>query len=178
MDQTSLIWATFLRSGYMHCGTGRPASQRVASNHLKLPETAWNSLLAFGSNTPTICHDLPSPNDKYKKTSWHLRSCWVGSLKRWPRHELEGYRSQRWSVLFLGPVTQRLVYCSARPSAHFGPPCFVGSIIYWSFCLSGIWKLLKSLSRKVSMKLGLRWPGNAWDMSQGLTVTFKSKQFP
>ena len=40
MDQTSLIWATFLRSGHRHCGTGRPASQRVASNHLKLPETA------------------------------------------------------------------------------------------------------------------------------------------
>ena len=55
IDQTSLIWAPFLRTGHMHCRTGRPASQHVASKCFKPPEIAWNSLIVSGPNTQTIC---------------------------------------------------------------------------------------------------------------------------
>ena len=65
LDKTSLIWAQFLRSGHMHCGTGRPTSQRMASKCFKPPEIAWNSLPVSGPNIPTIC--LSQTNHTRKK---------------------------------------------------------------------------------------------------------------
>ena len=91
MDQTSLIWATFLRSGHRHCGTGRPASQRVASNHLKI---TWNCLKLIACVWAQHPNDLPwfaFPKRQIQENKLASSIMLGGSLKPWPRHELEGF---------------------------------------------------------------------------------------
>ena len=129
IDQTSLIWAPFLRTGHMHCRTGRPASQHVASKCFKPPEIAWNSLIVSGPNTHKSLSQKPIIQEK----SWHLRSiCWVLSLKGWPRHEPEGPNIDQFRFGSSSFLYERSLSVVWFLPLHFGPRCFVGSF-YWSY---------------------------------------------